>query len=156
MVSKLSLYFACINMLSGWPDASLSKQHAPNKNSFLLYADDIVLISHSSEKLQQLLNCLHEWYIKVYINTSKSKVVHFRKSRTKKTSHKMDKEVICLVQQYKYLDILLDEHLKFDLCDDIFAKSGRTLSSLISKCNVNKKFNYDIFTHLFYNCVSHI
>ena len=30
----------------------------------LLYADDIVLISHSSEKLQQPLNCLHKWCMK--------------------------------------------------------------------------------------------
>ena len=44
-------------------------------------------------------------------------------------------------------------HLKFDLCDDIFVKcGGRALSSLISKYNVNKKSNYDIFTifHLFF------
>ena len=44
---------------------------------------------------------------------------------------------------------MLDEHLKFDLCDYLFAESGgRALSSLISKFN--------IFTHLFYTCVSPI
>ena len=121
----------------------------------MLYAYDIVLISDSSGKLQELLNCLHEWCMKwqICINAKKSKVVHFRKIRIKKTSHlfKMDKDIIDLVQQYKYLGILLDEHLKFDLCDDLFAKSGgRALSSLISKYNVNKNFSYDIFTHLFY------
>ena len=46
------------------------------------------------------------------------------KNSNKKTSHlfKMGKYIIYLVQQYKYLGILLDEHLKFDLCDDLFTK----------------------------------
>ena len=57
---------------------------------------------------------------------------------------------MCLVQHYKYLGILLDEYLKFDLCDDIFAKSeGRDLLSLISKYNVN----YDILHFLFILCL---
>ena len=50
------------------------------------------------------------------------------KNSNKKTSHlfKMDTDIIYLIQQYKYLGILLDEHLKFDLCDDLFAKSGES------------------------------
>ena len=51
----------------------------------------------------------------------------------------MNTETIDLVQQYKYLSILLDEHFKFEVCDDIFTKSGRrALASLISKYNKNK------------------
>ena len=51
----------------------------------------------------------------------------------------MDTDQIDLVQQYKYLGILLDEHLKLESYDDLFAKSGgRALSALISKYNVNK------------------
>ena len=47
----------------------------------------------------------------------------------------MDTDQIDVVQQYKYLGILLDEHLKFESCDDLFAKSGRrALSALIAKC----------------------
>ena len=34
----------------------------------------------------------------------------------------MGLEIINLVQQYKYLGILLNEHLKFDSCDHVFAK----------------------------------
>ena len=61
----------------------------------LLYADDIVLLSESPDKLQQLLNCLYKWCIKwkVYINANKSKIVHFRKVRTKKT-YKMENEIL--------------------------------------------------------------
>ena len=53
---------------------------------------------------------------------------------------------------------MLDDHLKFDLCDDdIFTKSGgRALSSLILKYNVNKKFNCDIVLHIYFTCVSPI
>ena len=44
----------------------------------------------------------------------------------------IDIDAIALVQQYKYLSILLDEHLKFDLCDDLLANyRGRALPSLI-------------------------
>ena len=46
-------------------------------------------------------------------------------------------------------------NIKFDLCDDPFAKSGgRALSSLTSKYNVNNNLIYDMFTHLFYTCIS--
>ena len=51
----------------------------------------------------------------------------------------------------------IDQHpwLGHNACDDLFAKSGgRALSSLIAKYNVNKNFNYDIFTHLFKTCIA--
>ena len=64
---------------------------------------------------------------------------------------------IDLVQQYKYLGLLLDEHLKFEPCDDMLAKlGGRALASLINKYNVSKNFNHDIFIHLFNTCISSI
>ena len=53
------------------------------------------------------------------------KVVHFRNARLKRTNEvfKMNTETINLVQQYKYLGILLDEHFKFEVCDDIWRES---------------------------------
>ena len=64
----------------------------------------------------------------------------------------MDKDVIYLVQQYKYLGILLDENLKFDLCDDLFAKSGEELYYLLYQ-SIMLIINYHIFTQLFYKCI---
>ena len=69
----------------------------------------------------------------------------------------MDTDQIDLVQQYKYLGILLDEHLKLESCDDLFAKSGgRPLSALIAKYNVNKNFNhfclYSLVQNLHFPC----
>ena len=55
-----------------------------------------------------------------------------------------------LVQQYKYLGVLLDEHMKFNECDKLFGQSaGRALSSLIGRYNVYTNFDYNIYTHLF-------
>ena len=102
----------------------------------LLYADDIILLSESPNKLQQLWRCVLKWCIErnVY-NANKSKIGYFRKVRTEKTDkvlkidHKND-----LVQQYKYLGLLLDEHLKFEPSDNVPAKSGgRDLTALINK-----------------------
>ena len=93
------------------------------------------------------------------IDANKSKIMQFYKVITKKTDKlfKMENEEIYLVQQYKYLGLLLDEHLKFEPCDNTLAKSGgRAFVSLINKCNVNKYFNSDIFTHLFNTYVSSI
>ena len=55
-----------------------------------------------------------------------------------------------LVQEYKYLGILLDAHLKYDLCDSMLSKSaGRALSSLISKHKVHNHFNFDIYITMY-------
>ena len=49
---------------------------------------------------------------------------------------------------------MLDEHLKLELCDDNFTKSGgRALATLIVKYNINKNFNYDSYTHSFKTCI---
>ena len=37
---------------------------------------------------------------------------------------KLDLEEIDLFQQYKYLDLSLDEYLNFEPCDDLYAKLG--------------------------------
>ena len=66
----------------------------------------------------------------------------------------MGTEIIDLVQQYKYLGILLDQHFKYHICDEIFAKSdGRALTSLISKYNIYKKNSFDVYTNLFNSCI---
>ena len=61
--------------------------------SILLYADNIVLMSDSSGKLQELLDCLHEWCMKwqICINANKSKVDHFRKNRIKNIAFIQDR-----------------------------------------------------------------
>lgn len=57
------------------------------KISFLLYADDIVSITNSEDKLKAMLNLLQDrcnrW--RVIINIDKSKCMHFRRCNTERT-----------------------------------------------------------------------
>ena len=41
--------------------------------SLLLYADDIVLIAESEEKLQKMLKCMHKWCLKWFMNVNVEK-----------------------------------------------------------------------------------
>ncbi len=104
----------------------------------LLYADAMVYISDSPEALQCMLDKMYEWCMKwrLKVNITKSQVVHFRKPRQKCTEFnfqyggiKMD-----IVNEYKYLGVTLDEHMKFSQCSKLLADSGgRALSAIISK-----------------------
>ena len=91
----------------------------------LLNVDDIK--SESPDKLQQLLNCPHKCCIRweIYINVNKTKVVFVRRDRIRGTNetYKVNTVTIDLVQQYRYIGILSDEHLKFEACNDICDKS---------------------------------
>ena len=85
----------------------------------LAYADDLVIITDSESKMQELLNALtqtqwcYRW--RLSINNTKSGVVHFRCNRVRRTEFKFqlagtDVEV---VSEYKYLGVVLDEHLTY-------------------------------------------
>ena len=47
---------------------------------YIIFADDIALLAQTEQDLQTLLDFLYTWYNTwlLHINTSKSKVVHFR------------------------------------------------------------------------------
>ena len=50
--------------------------------SMLLYADDVILISHSATSLQMMLDCLHSWCTQwqMCVSERKTQIVHFRKT----------------------------------------------------------------------------
>ena len=87
--------------------------------SILLYADDIALISLTEQDTQRLLNTSHDWCQrwKVLINTEKSKVVHFRKGRRRRTEFviKVGNSVLELTEKYKYLGVIFMEKGDFNL-----------------------------------------
>ena len=58
--------------------------------SLLLYADDIVLLSENEENLQKMLCYVREWCQKwqMTVNIEKTKVLHFRKKRTKRYNYR--------------------------------------------------------------------
>ena len=84
------------------------------KMCILLYADDVILIADTEEDLQSLLNCLHEWSARncLKINRDKSKVVHFRPPSVPRSvfNFSCGDLNLDLIQQYKYLGLILEEH----------------------------------------------
>ena len=83
----------------------------------LLYADDIVIISDCPHTLQNMINALYNycnlWCLK--LNLNKSKIVVFRKSPRLSSNLKWNfgTENIEIVNDYKYLGILLNYKLSF-------------------------------------------
>ncbi len=55
--------------------------------SILAFADGLVIISESEEKLQSIIKCVEIWCKKwrLKVNTVKTKVVHFRSKRKRCT-----------------------------------------------------------------------
>ena len=95
------------------------KYNGTDELSILMYADDIMLISDSEVKLQQMLHRLNLWCARwcLTINTDKSKVMHFRPPSIERTVHafKCGMSTLEIVSQYKYLGVILTEHLDYIL-----------------------------------------
>ncbi len=80
--------------------------------SILIFADDIVLITDSVEKLQAITNQAELWCNKwrPFVNKDKTKVMHFRNKRKARCNIKImfDGSKLEIVKQYKYLGGFLD------------------------------------------------
>ena len=122
--------------------------------SILLYADDIVLIAPSEENLQKMLNFVTEWCRKwcMAVNTEKTKVVHFRKKSIDKTNYtfRLGSAILEIVSHYKYLGVLFDENLSFELNASLLADAaGRALGAIRSKLKYLKECGFKSFSTLF-------
>lgn len=120
----------------------------------LLYADDLVLLSENEEDLQTMLNILNDWCRKwrMRINVNKSKILHFRIPSQTRTTYdfKIGNISLEIVNRYKYLGLVLDEHLDFNTTSSILSESaGRALGSICSKFKSNKGFGYNTYSKLF-------
>ena len=70
------------------------------------------------------------------MNTDETNVVHFRPTRYQKTNFNFTygEHVINMATEYKYLGIIVDEHLEFDSCISALASAAsRALGAIISK-----------------------
>ena len=58
----------------------------------MLYADDMVLIAETEEQLLKLLDVMYVWCKKwrLKINKGKTKVVHFRPQKRKRSEYEFD------------------------------------------------------------------
>ena len=128
------------------------------KVSILLYADDIALIASSDNDLQRMLDILWGWCRRwrVLINTSKSKCIHFRPFRHRRTEFqfKIGQSALETVDTYKYLGVFFHEHLDYSThCDAISKGASRALGSIISKISNLKDFGFKSFEKLYFSCV---
>ena len=103
----------------------------------LLYADDIVLVAHNEQEMQTLLNKLHDWCKRwrVLINTDKSKVMHFRTGRRKRTEFQFKERnnFLELTEKYKNLGTIFTEKNDFTSNAENLARGGgRALGCIIS------------------------
>ena len=129
--------------------------------NILLYADDMVLLAESENDLQALLDILYQWCMKwrLNVNIAKTQVVHFRPSRKRCTSvvFRYGEESLLIAPCYKYLGVILDEHLNFNECVKTLATAGgRALGRIISKFRNLKNVGYHTFKKLYYSGVSPI
>ena len=103
-----------------------------------MYADDIMLKSDSEAKLQQMLHRLNLWCSRwcLTTNTDKSKVIHFRPPSIERTVHafKCGMSTLEIVSQYKYLGVILTEHLDYiTMTKQVAQHASRALGLLIAK-----------------------
>ena len=129
--------------------------------SILAYADDIALVAENEINLQKMFDFVNEWCKKwkLSINSSKTQIVHFRRARRKVTETEffIGNNRIDVVNSYKYLGVLLDEHLTFSSCEKILAEAaGRAFGGIISKLKQIKYTGYKTYEKLYKTCVSPI
>ena len=124
----------------------------------LLYADDIVIFCNSEENLQKLLDRVHSWCLKwkMQLNYTKSNIVHFRTNRRPRTtfSFKCGNNDLLTLNNYKYLGVLLDEHLNFAKgVEELCHSAGRALGSVIGKFKRLRNVGFNTYTNLYNACV---
>ena len=126
--------------------------------TILLYADDIVLLAPSPEKLQQQIDYVNEWCKKwrMNVNADKTQIVHFRPLRHSQSAFvwRFGNEVLQVVSSYRYLGVYLHENLDFKVMADAMATSAsRALGALRYKLHNLKECRYDTITKLYSCCI---
>ena len=122
--------------------------------AILLYADDIVLLAPSEENLQTMLNYVAEWCSKwkMAVNEEKTQIVHFRPTRKERSNFtfKFNEHSLELVGQYKYLGVILNEHMDFTVtASSLSNAASRALGLLRFKLKSLKDCRYNTFTKLY-------
>ena len=127
------------------------------KIAILVYADDIVLIAENEQDLQTMMNMLNDW-CKIWqmsVNIDKTNVIHFRPKSIPLTDKifMCDGKEVKRVSQYKYLGLILSEHLDYNITAKMVANAaGRALGLLIAKSRAHGGMPYNCFSKL-YSCL---
>ena len=131
--------------------------------SGLLYADDAVVIAPDEWGLQKLIDVIDTWCKRwgMSLNINKTKVVHFRKKvrggARSMTKFTLGREEIAYADQYKYLGLVLSEHLNWDLAfQEIGKKANRALALLNHRARMCRGLHTNTYTMLFNQLVQPI
>ncbi len=90
------------------------------------------------------------------VDTEKTNVVHFRKIIRSKTIFEFmfDNTVLNIVDRYKYLSTILNEHLHFSVTSSVpSGAAGRTLGAVISKFKWLKNVGFNTFDKMYHTSV---
>lgn len=120
----------------------------------LLYADDLVLLAETENDLQLLLNKVHEWCTdwRMKVNKDKTKIMHYRKNSVPRTSYffVIGDDVIEVVDKYRYLGCILNEHLDYTVTANTLAEAaGRAVGGIVNKCFKNFEVYYDTYSKMY-------
>ena len=120
----------------------------------LIYADDIVLMSDSEDGLQEMLDKVYNWSQKwmVKFNAAKSNILHVRQPHIPKSNYtyKLGDSELCIVENYKYLGIIINEYMDYDKVAKTLADAAnRALGAVINKYKSLNGLGYYTYTKLF-------
>ena len=128
------------------------------KIPILMYADDVVLMTESSEEPQTMLDHVYAWCKKwqMAVNLDKTKIVNFRKKDMWRNTQvfKYGNDYVQYVDSYKYLGIYFDEHLTFvEHNEKISSASSRALGATINKLKTGDCMSYESYNKCVQSCI---
>ncbi len=112
------------------------------------------MLSDTENGLQAMLNVAHKWGQKFMIkfNEKKSNVVHYRKPNTVRISKQffLGECTLPVVNQYKYLGVIFNEFVNFNVTADIISGAANmALGAIISKYKHINGQGYYTYTKLY-------
>ncbi len=113
-----------------------------------------MLLGESEQDLQKMLDCVYNGSkkFKIKFNAGKSNIVHFRKHSQPRSSFKfvLGNTELNIVEQYKYLGIILMEFLDYDVTAQVLSDTANgALGSVINKYKSINGLGYYTYTILF-------
>ena len=143
------------NLVKGIKELDLGVEIDTNfQVSTLLFADDIVLIAPNEVNLQLMLDYLTKWCVenRMEVNINKTKIIHFRKTNSARTvfNFHLGNCPIDICDTYKYLGIILNEHLDYtETANALSESAGRAFSSLIVNLYNKMDLLYSSYTKVY-------
>ena len=128
--------------------------------SCLLYADDLILISETKQGLQALLDCLHDfsnkWFLEV--NTTKTKSMIFSRKRNKPENRFVFGDIdLPTCNSYCYLGCVVSQNGSFkSAAHTLYEKATKSMYGLFNSLYRYQTCTFDTMINLFDRLISPI